>query len=298
VTLRIAAAQYPIDAITSWDAYESKMRSWFAAASKNKADLLVFPEYGAMELARMGPEAVWRDLQASIDFVGSLRGRIDRLHVELCQQHGVHALASSLPERDARDGCAYNVARLVTPGGGIGAQRKLVMTRFERERWGIRGGGEVNVFETGLGSIGVAICYDAEFPLIARAMCQHGAELILVPSCTDSAFGYHRVRISAQARALESQCHVVQAPTVGEALWSPAVDTNYGAAAVYGPPDLGFPETGVLAEGAVNQPGWVYADIEPQAVARVRREGAVLNHAHWDEQPCAAALHARIVHLS
>lgn len=298
MTLCIAAAQYPIDAIASWDSYEAKMRSWFASASQNKAGLLVFPEYGAMELARMAPAEVWCDLQSSIDFVGSLRSRIDGLHAELCQQHRVHALASSLPERDARDGSAYNVARLFTPGGAIGEQRKLVMTRFEREQWGIRGGREINVFETAIGRIGVAICYDAEFPLIARAMSQHGAELILVPSCTDSASGYHRVRIAAQARALESQCHVVQSPTVGEASWSPALDTNHGAAGVFGPPDLGFPETGVVALGSLNQPGWVYATIDPGAVARVRREGAVFNHCHWDEQPGAAALPARLVRLA
>jgi predicted amidohydrolase len=298
VTLRIAAAQYPIDAIASWDSYEAKMRAWFASASQSKADLLVFPEYGAMELARMAPAEVWCDLEASIDFVGSLRSRIDGLHVDLCRQRGVHALASSLPERDARDGCAYNVARLFTPGGAIGEQRKLVMTRFEREHWDIRGGREINVFETAIGRIGVAICYDAEFPLIARAMSQHGAELILVPSCTDSAFGYHRVRIAAQARALESQCHVVQSPTVGEASWSPAVDMNHGAAGVYGPPDLGFPETGVLAQGVLNQPGWVFATIDPGAVSRVRREGAVFNHCHWVEQPGAAALPARVVRLA
>ncbi len=297
MTFRVAAAQYPIDEIASWDAYEAKMRSWFLAASLSEADLLVFPEYGAMELARMAPEAVWRDLQASIDFVGSMRSRIDGLHVELCRQHGVHALASSLPERDARDGFAYNVARLVTPEGAIGEQRKLVMTRFEREQWDIRGGSEINVFETGIGRIGVAICYDAEFPLIARAMCQHGAELLLVPSCTDSASGYHRVRIAAQARALESQCHVVQSPTVGEAPWSPAVDINHGAAGVYGPPDLGFPERGVLAQGALNEPDWVYADIDPESVARVRREGAVLNLRHWTEQPGAGPLAARVVRL-
>lgn len=297
MTLRVAAAQYPIDEILSWDAFEAKMRSWFAAASLSDADLLVFPEYGAMELARLAPEAVWRDLQASIDFVGSMRGRIDDLHVELCRQHGVYALASSLPERDVRDGCAYNVARIVTPEGAIGEQRKLVMTRFEREQWNISGGREINVFETGIGRIGIAICYDAEFPLIARAMAQHGAELLLVPSCTDSAFGYHRVRIAAQARALECQCHVVQSPTVGEASWSPAVDANHGAAGVYGPPDLGFPETGVLVQGALNEPDWVYADIDPLAVARVRREGAVFNHRHWDEQPGAAALPARVIRL-
>jgi predicted amidohydrolase len=92
------------------------------------------------------------------------------------------------------------------------------------------------------------------------------------------------------ARALEGQCVTVQAPTVGKAAWSPAVDENVGAAAVFGPPDLGFPPTGVLAEGALDAPGWVFAEVERDAVARVRREGAVLNHAHWPESAARATV--------
>jgi predicted amidohydrolase len=72
---------------------------------------------------------------------------------------------------------------------------------------------------------------------------------------------------------------------------------NHGAAGVYGPPDLGFPESGVLAQGVMNEPDWVYADIDPEAVARVRREGAVLNLHHWNDQPGAGPLAARIVSL-
>lgn len=294
--LRVAAAQYPIDAIGSWSAYEDKLASWFSSASAQQANLLVFPEYGAMELARIADEDVWGDLQKSIDFVGGLRGRVDALHAELATAHGVHVVAASLPER-LPDGSACNVARLIAPGGKTGVQRKLVMTRFEREKWHIAGSSEINVFETDIGHFGIAICYDAEFPLIARAMSEAGAAAILVPSCTDGPRGYHRVRVASQARALENQCFVVQSPTVGEALWSPAVDTNVGAAGVFGPPDLGFPEDGVVALGRMNEAQWVFADLDLTAVSRVRMDGAVLNHKHWREQPGAPVLKASIVRL-
>jgi len=294
--VRIAAAQYPIDAIASWDSYADKIAHWVADAAQNGARLLVFPEYGAMELARSFAPEVWSDLQQSIDFVGAMRGKIDALHASLAEQHDVVIVAASLPERD-EDGVAHNVARVVSPKGRIGEQRKLMMTRFEREQWHIAGGEEINVFKTRAGTFGVAICYDSEFPLIARAMSDAGASMILVPSCTDSAHGYHRVRVAAQARALENQCYVVQSPTVGEALWSPAVDVNVGAAGVFGPPDLGFPEDGVVAMGEMNQTAWLYADVDLAAVARVRREGKVLNDKHWAEQPGAAPLKANVVEL-
>lgn len=296
MTLRVAAAQYPIDAISSWGVYEQKIAGWVQSAAAQGAQLLVFPEYGAMELARIADADVWSDLQKSIDFVGGLRARVDALHAELAARFRVHVLAASLPERDGT-GRAFNVARLVTPEGRIGEQRKIMMTRFERETWHVTGGREVRVFDTALCRIGLATCYDSEFPLLVRAMVEQGAQIILVPSCTESAHGYHRVRVASQARALENQCLVVQAPTVGEAPWSPAVDRNHGAAGVYGPPDIGFPADGVVAIGTLNEPQWVFADVELSAVGRVRREGAVLNHAHWPEQPGAAPLPALLVRL-
>ena len=119
--------------------------------------------------------------------------------------------------------------------------------------------GRQRAFRLDIGSarIGIAICYDVEFPLIARALVEAGAEVILAPSCTDTVHGYWRVRVGAQARALENQCVVVQAPLVGAVDWSPAVDMNRGAAGVFGPPDLGFPEDGVIAQGEMDKPCFV-----------------------------------------
>ncbi len=294
--VRVAAAQYPIDAVASWDAYAEKISRWVADAVDGSAQLLVFPEYGAMELARSFAPEVWGDLQASIDFIGGLRGSIDALHAELAEQHQVHIVASSLPERGA-DGVAYNVARVMSPKGRIREQRKLIMTRFERERWKIQGGRDIMVFDSRIGTFGIALCYDAEFPLISRAMSEAGAAMILVPSCTDSIAGYFRVRVAAQARALENQCYVIQSPTVGEAPWSPAVDSNVGAAGVFGPPDLGFPDNGVVALGSMNEPMWLYSELDLTAVTRVRLEGQVLNNKHWREQPGASTLRAQVVEL-
>ncbi len=294
--VRVAAAQYPIDAIGSWAVYEQKLARWFQEASENGAQLLLFPEYGAMELARMSSPEIWSDLQLSIDFVGGLRDKVDALHGELAERHRMFVVAASLPQRDA-SGVACNIARVISPKGKIAEQKKLMMTRFERETWRIEGGRDVCVFETSIGCFGVAICYDAEFPLIARAMSDAGATMVLVPSCTDSLHGYYRVRVGAQARALENQCFVVQSPTVGEALWSPAVDTNVGAAGVYGPPDLGFPEDGVVASGTLNEAQWLYAELDLSAVERVRLDGAVLNNKHWPEQPGAERLKASVVVL-
>ncbi|MDE2620082.1 MAG: carbon-nitrogen hydrolase family protein, partial [Sphingomonadales bacterium] len=220
-TFTVAAAQYPLDRLESWAAYAAKLARWVAEAAAGGADLAVFPEYGAMELAALEP-ATMGDLAGSLASVAALVGQVDALHAELAARHRLHLLAATMPVH--LGGRHYvNRARLFTPGGAAGWQDKLVMTRFEREQWHVSAGQGLRLFETALGSLGVTICYDSEFPLLARALAEGGCEVLLVPSCTDSLEGYWRVRLGAQARALEGQLVAVQAPTVGQAQWSPAV---------------------------------------------------------------------------
>ena len=125
--------------------------------------------------------------------------------------------------------------------------------------------------------------------LLVRRLVAAGADVILVPSCTDTLAGYWRVRVACAARALENQCYVVQAPTVGFAPWAPAVDENHGAAAIYAPPDRGLPDDGVVAIGELDAPAWVYADLDPALLAAVRADGQVLNHRDWDDPTHLAA---------
>lgn len=280
--MRIAAAAYPLTFLSDWESYGRKMRDWVGEAVALWADLLVFPEYGRMELATLDGAEAAADLERSLHAASRWTDQADTLMDELARAHGVHILAPSGPVFDG--GLRpVNRAGFFGPEGRIGYQDKQVMTRFEREHWDVVPGGALRVFDTALGRIGVLICYDAEFPLLGRALVEAGAEVILAPSCTDTVAGWSRVRVGAMARALEGQCVTVLSPTVGPAPWSPAVDENVGAAGVFGPSDLGFPETGAIAEGKLNAPGWVVAEVGRDAIAQVRKRGAVLNHAHWPE---------------
>ena len=281
--MKIATAVYPMDFLASLEAYVDKLTSWVAEAAGHGAELLVFPEYGAMELATLAGRATALDLEASLHAVSDSIAQVDALHGDLATRFGVHVLAASAPVFDARLGPRpVNRARLFTPTGGVGAQDKQVMTRFERETWHVAPGNALQIFDTSLCKIGILICYDAEFPLLGRAL--KDAELILVPSCTEALSGYWRVRIGAMARALENQCVTIMSSTVGSCDWSEAVDENTGTGGVFGPPDRGFPATGILAEGISNTPGWTYADIDLDRISEVRRDGVVLNRTHWDEQ--------------
>jgi predicted amidohydrolase len=220
-----------------------------------------------------------------------LRGQIPALHeflgdfvttyTALAHRHGIYIAAPTLPMRF--DDGFTNIAYFHGPTGSD-YQCKRQMTRFEKEEWGITSHPLLRVFNIGECKIGIAVCYDIEFPLIAHAFAQAGADLILAPSCTDTMAGANRVHVGARARALENQIYVAVAPTVGEAPWSPAVDVNVGWAAVYSTPDRGFPDDGVIARGELNKPGWVYADLDFALLRSARNEAQVFTRADWDSQ--------------
>lgn len=280
--MKLAAAAYPFTWFDHFDDFATHLGTWVSEAAGQGAELLTFPEYGAMELASLGGRAVAQDLEAALHEVARWKPATDAVHTELAARHGVHILGASGPVFSGPR--PVNRATLYGPSGLIGHQDKQIMTRFERETWDVVAGQGLTLFDTDLGRIGVVICYDSEFPLLSRALVEAGAEILLAPSCTDTFAGFTRVRVGSMARALENQCIVVHAPQVGLCDFCPAVDENVGAASIYGPPDRGFQANGILAETPLNAPGWAIAEVNLEAVREVRRNGGVLNHSHWAEQ--------------
>jgi predicted amidohydrolase len=287
-TLKVAAAQYPIDQPATLDAWRDKIARWVADGAATGAEVLVFPEYAAIEQAAALGEKVYGDLDATLQAVAELESDRVALHQDLAAKHRVHILVGSGPSRKG-EGRFVNAAQLVTPKGSVGVQEKLIMTPFETD-WGISAGGPMRVFDTVLGLIGINICYDSEFPLLARAMAEAGAELLLVPSCTERVSGYHRVRTGSRARALENQIAAIVSPTVGDALWSPAVDKNTGSAGIYVPSEQTVSDTGILAQGELNAAQWVTADVDMARLRHLRTSGEMRNYIDWPNQLGAGKL--------
>ena len=288
--LRLGLLQYPVERPAGVAAWAAKLDRWLGRAA-GQADLLVLPEYACVELGAALAGGSAPDEAAELRAMVEAADAIVAAMREAARRHGTWLLPGSLP-MVAGDGRVVNRAPLIAPDGRLAFQEKRAMTRFEAERWGISGGADPALFETPWGLIGVSICYDVEFPKHVRAQVEAGAWLILAPSCTDSLHGFNRVRLAARARALENQCFVAIAPTVGLTPWSAALDENHGYAAVFGPVDRGFPADGVLARGEMDTPGWVFATLDPARIETVRREGAVLNHRDWPRGPLARPLPA------
>jgi predicted amidohydrolase len=283
MSIKIATAQYDISFLENWQAYQQKIERWVADATAENAKILLFPEYFSMELASLFGQAVYSSLSKQLAAMQTLHDDFISLFKSLAQKHQCIIQAGTFPVL-IETGIYQNRAYLFMPDGGIDYQDKLMMTRFEKEQWLIKSGKELKCFDTEYGKIAINICYDSEFPLLARKQVEAGCVLILVPSCTDTIAGYHRVKIGCQARALENQCYVVQASLVGDAAWSEAVDVNVGAAAIYTPVDRGFPDNGILSEGTFNAVQWVIADISPNNCATVREQGQNFNYRDWPLQ--------------
>ncbi len=287
--LRLGALAYRVTAPSSLPDFERKFDALVAEGAAGGADLLLMPEYACMEAAAASEGA--GDVTAELQDICALRQDLLALFSACARRHRVWLVPGSMPW--AQDGRVRNRAPLLSPDGEIRFQDKSVMTRFEAESWGVQGGDPPRVFATPWGLIGIAICYDVEFPTLVRAQVAAGAWAILAPSCTDSWHGFNRVRLSARARALENQCFVAVAPTVGLAPRLATLDENHGYAAIFGPVDRGFPEDGVIARGRPDQPGWVYADLDPARIQRVRQDGAVRNHRDWPADPPHRSSEAR-----
>jgi len=283
MNIKIASAQYDISFLESWQQYQGKAERWVIEASEQDAKILLFPEYASMELASLFGKEVYSSLSKQLAAMQSLHDDYLDLFRGLAKKYQCIIQAGTFPVQ-MESGAYRNRAYLFMPDGQFDYQEKLMMTRFENEQWLIQKGEELRCFETEYGKIAINICYDSEFPMLARKQVEAGANLILVPSCTDTVAGYHRVKIGCQARALENQCYVVQSTLVGNAPWSEAVDVNIGAAAVYTPVDRGFPDNGILAEGKLNTVQWVIAEVSLSACGTVREQGQVFNYRDWPLQ--------------
>jgi predicted amidohydrolase len=294
--MKVAVARYPIDAPARFADFADKQARWLREAAAGGARIAVLPEYLSLELGASFAPTVRGDLHATLAALQAHRADWCALFSGLARDTGLWIVAGSFL-LDLGGGRYRNRADLFAPHDGHGWQDKLQLTGFEKKTGVIDGGDALKVFEIDGLRVGIAICYDVEFPLPVRAQCAAGARLLLVPSCTDTAAGATRVRVGALARALENRCFVAQAVTAGEAAWSPALDINTGDATVYAPMDVGLPDDGILAT-TTGADGWVFADIDPAHLDASRAQAQVANDRDWPGQWAPSLQQARLESLS
>jgi predicted amidohydrolase len=270
----VASLQYFIRPVRSFDQFRDQVESLVETAADYKCDLLVFPEYFTVQLLTL--DNVKRPINEQIRDLAKQLPRLVELMSSLARKHHLYILAGTIPVTDNASGPVYNDAYFFGPMGKFAVQGKLHMTRFETEDWKVTARSTLRFFDTEFGRVAVAVCYDVEFPEIARAAAREGAHILLVPSCTDDRQGCLRVRYCGQARAIENQMYVVLSHTVGSVPMVPAVSLNYGIAAILTPSDFAFSRDGILAEGNPNQEMMVIGELNLRTIVESRGNGTVL----------------------
>ena len=272
--IRVAALQYFIRPVQAFNQFRDQVEALVETARDYNCHLLVFPEYFTVQLLTLGN--VKRHIREQIEDLAKQVPAYKELMQDLARRHQMYIVGGSIPVKEDSGDEIYNESFFFSPNGGIGVQGKLHMTRFEKEEWKISPRSRLRVFETSFGRLAIAICYDVEFPNIARAAARHGISILVVPSCTDERQGFLRVRYCSHARAIENQIYVVLAHTVGSLPMVPAVSLNYGQAAILTPSDFAFSRDGILAEGNPNQEMMVIGELNLKTISESRNNGTVL----------------------
>ena len=272
--IRVAALQYFIRPVQSFSQFRDQVEGLVDTAADYKCNVMVFPEYFTLQLLTLNN--MKRQISEQVrDLAGQVPQYLE-LMTEMAKKHSIYIVGGSIPVNDGDDDKIFNDCFLFAPDGNLGVQGKLHMTRFEKEEWFVSPRSGLRVFETKFGRVAISICYDAEFPELARTAARMGAHVLFVPSCTDERQGFLRVRYCCQARAIENQIYVVQAHTVGSLPSVPAVSLNYGQAAILTPSDFAFSRDGILAEGNPNQEMMVIGELNMKTIADSREAGTVL----------------------
>ncbi len=273
-TVRVAAVQYQMRAVETLAEFEKNVEYFVDVCADYRADFCLFPEMFtvallALEKRRLSPEE-------SIAALSKYTPRFIEFMSQLAVRYNINIVGGSHPTK-TDDGDIQNVAYVFLRDGSVHAQEKIHPTPNEKYWWNIKGGDTVAAIPTDCGQIGVLICYDSEFPELARRLVDEGAKIIFVPYATDDRPGHLRVRYCSHARAIENQIYLVTAGNVGNLPGVENMDVNYAQAAVITPCDYPFARDGLAAEASENVETIAVADLHLDALNEARRSGTVRN---------------------
>ncbi len=241
------------------------------ALSGYKSDFALFPEFFnaplMAEYNELGEAAAIRKLA---EYTDSIMKEFSRLAIS----YNINIITGSMPEMINNQ--LYNIGHLCRRDGSVERYEKLHVTPDEAKVWGLKGGNKLQTFDTDCGKIGILICYDVEFPELARLICDD-INILFVPYLTDTQNGYSRVRHCAQARAIENECFVAIAGSVGNLPNVHNMDIQYGQSMVFTPCDFSFPTNGVKSEATPNTEMILVTDVDLSLLNELHNHGSVKN---------------------
>jgi len=268
--VRLGLVQWGMRPYKNYDDLTEQIEYFVDAVSGYQADFLLFPEY------INAPLMAEYNHMSEPDAIRELAGYTERLRdtfTDFAVAYNTNIITGSMPE--FRDELLKNVGYLCKRNGEIEKYEKIHVTPDEVKAWGMTGGDKIKTFETDAGKIGILICYDIEFPELSRLLALEGMDILFVPFLTDTQNGYSRVRNCAMARAIENECYVAVAGSVGNLPKVHNMDISFAQSVVFTPCDFSFPTTGIKAEATPNTEMILIVDVDLNLLKELHEMGSV-----------------------
>ena len=274
--VRVSAVQYQMRSIKNFEEFARQCEYFVDASSDYKSDFVVFPEMLTMQLLSFlsdkRPASAVRELS-------NYTGQYISLFTSLAIKYNINIIGGShfCIENDT----LYNISYLFKRDGTYSKQYKIHITPYEAKWWGVKGGNKVEIFDTDKGKIAILICYDIEFPELARIAVSKGAKILFVPFNTDDRRAYLRVRYCAQARSVENQVYTVITGCVGNLPEVDNLDIHFSQSAILTPSDVEFSREAIASEAVPNTETLIYQDLDLNLLERNRELG---NAQTWNDR--------------
>lgn len=271
-SVRLGLVQWKMRLYDSIEELFQQAEYFVDAISSYKADFAVFPEYfNGPLMAQFEGMSESEAIRAMSQYTSLIVEKFSAFAVS----YNVNIIAGSMPLYDGE--VLKNVGYLCHRNGNVELYEKLHVTPDEEKYWGLKGGDKLKVFDTDAGKIGILICYDVEFPELSRLLADEGMQILFVPYLTDTQNAYLRVRLCAQARAIENECFVAITGSVGNLPKVENMDIQYSQSAVFTPSDFAFPSNAVKSEATANTEMILIADVDLKLLDELHSYGSVRN---------------------
>lgn len=270
--VRLGLIQWQMRLYKNFDEVMQQAEYFIDAVSGYRADFALFPEFFNAPL--MAENNHLSESEAIRELAKHTSDIVERF-AELAVSYNINIITGSMPE--VINEKLFNAGYLCKRGGGVERFEKLHVTPDEVKVWGLQGGNTLKTYDTDCGRIGILICYDIEFPEVSRLLSDEGMDILFVPFLTDTQNGYSRVRNCAQARAIENECYVAIAGSVGNLPKVHNMDIQYAQSMVFTPCDFQFPTNGIKAEATPNTEMILIADVDIDLLRELNQFGSVRN---------------------
>ena len=271
-TARIGLVQWEMRSFINFDALCEQIEFFVDTVAGYHSDFALFPElFMAPLMADFNHQTEAEAIRSLANYTEPLRDKF----IDYAIAYNVNIITGSMPF--IKQGQLYNVGYLCRRDGSIERYTKIHVTPNEVNSWGIVGGNKLKVYDTDAGKIGILVCYDVEFPELARLLALNGMEILFVPFLTDTQNAFTRVKACAQARAIENECFVAIAGGVGNLPKVHNMDIQYAQSGVFTPADFSFPTNGIKSEATPNTEAVLIVDVELDLLKKLRSQGSVHN---------------------